>query len=102
MAELLTMKKRPNTEMTTKLNTVFMLMAEFGTAAIPLDVVAERYLGIGKTVASTRAARSELPFPAFRADSQKAPWLVSVSDLAAWLDREMDKAADDWKKRNVA
>ncbi len=85
------------------MNTTFLLMAEFGTADVPLESVAQKYLGLDAKVAKMRAARGELPFPAYRASgSQKSPWLVRITDLAAWLDEARSRAADDWKKRHAA
>jgi hypothetical protein len=84
------------------MNTTFLLMAEFGQTDIPLDLVAARYLGLDSKAARWKAAKSELPFPAFRAGSQKSPWLVRVTDLAGWLDGEHDRAFADWTKRKVA
>jgi hypothetical protein len=83
-------------------NTVFLLMAEFGQTDIPLETVADRYLGMDERVARAKAGRGELPFPAFRAGSQKSPWLVRVTDLADWLDRERARALHDWSARRVA
>lgn len=88
--------------MSKAMNTTFLLLAEFGVTDIPLELVAERYLGLDERTAKMRAARGELPFPSFRAGSQKAPWLVRVTDLAEWLDREREKARSDWAKRQVA
>ena len=82
------------------MNTTFLLMAEFGQTDIPLDIVAHRYLGLSDKQAYAKASRANLPFPAFRAGSQKSPWLVRVTDLAQWLDTERTKAASDWQKRN--
>lgn len=85
------------------MNTAFLMMAEFGTADVPLEQVAQKYLGLDARVAKMRAARGELPFPAYRASSsQKAPWLVHVTDLAAWLVQARERAAADWQKRQVA
>ena len=83
------------------MNTTFLLMAEFGQTDIPLAAIAERYLGLSDTQAATRAARSQLPFPAYRAGTQKAPWLVRVTDLAQYLDQARERAAGDWRNRQV-
>jgi hypothetical protein len=77
-------------------------MAEFGHTDIPLETVAARYLGMDDRVARAKAGRGELPFPAFRAGSQKSPWLVRVTDLAEWLDRERARAISDWNARRSA
>ncbi|WP_252178358.1 pyocin activator PrtN family protein [Endozoicomonas sp. 4G] len=84
------------------MNTTFLLMAEYGTTDIPLETVAEKYLALGARAAGTKAAKGELPFPAYRPGSQKSPWLVRITDLAAWLDAERAKAAADVAKRRVA
>lgn len=79
------------------MNTLFLLMAEFGQADIPLAAVAEKYLGLSAKEAAQRASKQSLPFPVFRGGSQKSPWLVSATELAKWIDREREKAARDWK-----
>jgi len=84
------------------MNTLYILCAEFGTGDIPLEQVAAKYLGIDSKSAKMRAARADLPFPAYRPGSQKSPWLVRASDLAAWLDGERAKAQAEWDKRRVA
>lgn len=79
-------------------NRVFLLMAEHNTVDIPLEVVAPKYLGIHEErVWKRRAAMQDLPFPVFRADSQKAPWMVSVMVLADYLDRREALHTKDWK-----
>lgn len=83
-------------------NTTFLLMAEFGQTDLPLETVAERYLGLDKRQAYAKANRDELPFVAFRAGSQKSPWLVRITDLAAWLDKEHALAEAGWSKRQMA
>jgi len=84
------------------MNTLFLLMAEYGTGDIPLEPVAAKYLGMDAAKAKREAARTALPFPAYRAGSQKSPWVVRVTDLAEWLDRSREQAAAEWRKRNVA
>lgn len=85
------------------MNTLFLLMAEFETAEIPLDALAEKYLGLSPAQAKRRAARQALPFPAHRGSrSQKAPWLVHTQDLANHLDAQREEAAREWKAINQA
>lgn len=84
------------------MNTAFLLLAEHNRAILPLEEVAERYLGLNERVARAKATRGELPFPAFQPGSQKGPWLVNIADLAAWLDTERDRAAAEAGKRRVA
>lgn len=81
------------------MNTAFLLLAQYGKADVPLADIAGDYLGMTQKEASTRATRAALPFPAYRVGSNKSPWLVRVTDLAAYLDAEREKAARDWKER---
>ena len=79
------------------MNTAFLLLAEFNQADIPLESVATKYLGLDKREAYRRAAAAQLPFPAYRAGSQKSPWLVNVNDLAEYLDKARAQARKDWQ-----
>lgn len=69
-------------------STYFGLLAEFGEANIPLEKVAPKYFGLKPEEAKKQAAMNRLPVPAFRVGSQKAPWLVSATDLAELIDRQ--------------
>lgn len=82
------------------MNTAFLLLAEFGAADVPVELVAERYLALDAKTAKARAARGALPFPAYRCGSQKTPWLVRITDLASWLDEQRAKAVSEWNQRN--
>lgn len=84
--------------MTKQVSTLFLLMAEFGMADVPLETVAERYLALGRREAFQRATARKLPFPAYRgSSSQKSPWLVRLTDLAEYLDKQRDEAKKEWK-----
>lgn len=85
------------------MDTRFLLLAEFGQADVPLVVVAEKYLNMSREKALFAANRNELPFPAYRpGKSQKAEYMVRITDLAEWLDRSRAEAVDEWNKRNTA
>lgn len=83
------------------MNTLFLLMAEYGTAQIPL-VRCARMFGMTPEEAAKRAGRAALPIPAYRVGSQKSPWLVDATLLAAFLDERKEQAADDWRRVNSA
>lgn len=84
------------------MNMTFALMAVHNSAVLPLDEIAEPYLGISHKVARLRAARNELPFPTFRlVDSQKAPLMVRVEDLAAVITSAADTARGQWANAQV-
>lgn len=79
------------------MNTFFALLAEYGTAQIPLDRCCGKF-GLSAAEAAKRAGRQALPVPVYRAGTQKAPWLVSAQDLANYLDRCREQAAQDWQR----
>jgi len=80
--------------------TFFGLLAEFGEAEIPLARVSEKYFGLSVPKAKRRACTQQLPIPAYRAGSQKSPWLVSAADLASHIDQQRKLAADLWENMN--
>lgn len=82
-------------------NTVFLLMAEYGTSQIPLDKCCHIF-GMQPAQAKRAASLQKLPVVAFRADSQKAPWLIHASDLAAYLDAQRDEAEALHRRLNAA
>jgi hypothetical protein len=84
------------------MNTTFLLMAEFGSADVPLEVIAEKYLGLGKLKAYDRANFNELPFPTYRAGSTKSTRMVRITELAEYLDNKYAEAKREWSKTNVA
>lgn len=73
---------------------------EFGKADVPLETMAARYLGLSPAIAKRQAASASLPLPAYRAGNQKSPWLVRITGLANWPDRERERGLSDWKNRN--
>jgi hypothetical protein len=86
-----------------KMSTYFALMAEFGTADIPLDLVCAKYFGLNADQAARRAALNRLPIPAFRASrSQKAPWLIAAKVLADHIDAALETASVEWLKSQSA
>ena len=80
--------------------TYFGLLAEFGTAEIPLEKVCEKYFGLSVTKAKRRAGMQQLPIPAYRIGSQKSPWLISAADLARHIDRQRQSATSQWEAMN--
>lgn len=83
------------------MNTFFALLAEYGTAQIPLERCAPLF-GIGAKEAEKRAGLQSLPVPAFRAGSQKSPWLIDASKLASYLDERKAQAEAEWRKMRAA
>lgn len=80
------------------MNTAFALLARFETPTVKLDDICEEFFGLGRDKAYQRAALNELPVPTFRAiDSQKAPRLVHLEDLARFLDAQRAAARKEWQ-----
>ncbi|PIF37756.1 pyocin activator protein PrtN [Delftia sp. 60] len=79
------------------MNTFFALMAEYGTAHIPVEKCANLF-GMSPKKACELAGRQALPVPAFRIGSQKSPWLIDAQKLSDYLDRAKNKAQNDWDK----
>ena len=80
--------------------TYFGLLAEFGESEIPLDRVSEKYFGLSVPKAKRRACLQQLPIPAYRAGSQKSPWLISAADLAKHIDQQRQIASKQWANMN--
>ena len=69
------------------IDTAQSLKEQFGTIHPYLTTVTSIYLNMDEAVAKNNAAKGLIPFPIFKAsDSNKAPWLVDVRDLAEYLD----------------
>ncbi|MFS1525668.1 pyocin activator PrtN family protein [Microbulbifer sp. 2304DJ12-6] len=82
------------------MNTVFLLMAEFGSVDIPLKKCCEKYFGMLPRKAMERARLHQLPVPAYRGGSQKSEWLISANDLAQHIDGCRKQAMNDWQRLN--
>lgn len=78
-------------------NTAYGLHARFGKSEIPLSDICEEYFGINIKTAQQKARTYELPLPVFRMDeSQRAPYLVKVDDLAEFIDKKHELAREEW------
>lgn len=80
--------------------TYFGLLAEFGESEIPLERVCGKYFGLSVGKAKRRACLQQLPIPAYRAGSQKSPWLISAIDLAKHIDQQRRIAERQWANMN--
>ena len=84
------------------MNTAFALLARFESPTVRLEEICEEYFGMARDKAYQKASLNELPVPTFRAsDSQKAPRLVHVDDLAHYLDSQRTKAREEWERSNT-
>ena len=80
------------------MTTLFMLMAQFNSTAVAVNQCAHLF-GLSEREAMNRASANKLPIPTFRMrESQKAPLLVHLADLASYMDRQRLLASDAWQK----
>lgn len=71
-------------------------MAQLGKAVVHLEDISNEFFGLSATTAKNYAKAGRLPVPAYRTcNSNKAPWLVNVSDLAQYMDKQRDIAKRD-------
>lgn len=81
--------------------TLFLLMAEFSAAAVPL-AECYHYLGYRTLKTAENAARNhDLPVPCIRTrDSQKSPRLIMLEDLAKFIDQQAEEGRKLFNKIN--
>ena len=79
------------------MKTVFMLLAQYEKPIVKLEDICEEYFSCSRHTAFQKAKAGTLPVPAFRCgDSNKATWLVHITDLAALIDKHRAAAKTDW------
>ncbi|PRP68588.1 pyocin activator protein PrtN [Chromobacterium amazonense] len=84
------------------MNTSFLLLARYESPVVPLEKVCADYLNLSAKKAQEMASLNKLPLPTFRMnDSQKAPRLVHLSDLAEYIDSQRAKAKQEWLRSQV-
>lgn len=82
--------------------TELMLFAVHRAPVVPLEDVCEKYLRIELAQARNEAGRGTLELPTFRLrDSQKAPLMVSLKELATYIDSKSAEAKSQWVKCQV-
>ncbi|MDE1715793.1 pyocin activator PrtN family protein [Chromobacterium amazonense] len=84
------------------MNTSFLLLARYESPVVPLEQICADYLNLSAKKAQEMASLNKLPFPTFRMnDSQKAPRLVHLSDLAEFIDKQRVDAKNAWRRSQV-
>ena len=78
------------------------LLTALKAPVVPLVDICDRWLNINPKTAREAAALNRLPFPTFKmSDSNKAPLLVSVHDLAEHIDARHTAAKASWAQSQV-
>ncbi len=96
-------KSRSNIQEQHSLPTQYMLLGQYGhRSIIPLEEVCLELFGLAYKTAVRKANLNELPVPVVRLNnSQKAPWMVHLSDLANFIDDTCAKARTAWRRSQV-
>ena len=81
--------------------TLFLVLAEYGTAQIPVDRCAHHF-GMTAQEAKAAARRQSLPVPCYRLGSQKSPWVVDAIALAGHISATRIAAEAEWRRINAA
>lgn len=82
------------------MNTLFLLMAQYNTAVVPLDVVCRDYFShLSPQLLWRRYNSGELDMPIVSIDptSAKSAKGVAINDLAEYLDRRAEQARTELK-----
>jgi hypothetical protein len=82
-------------------STYFGLLAEFGTAHVPITELGKKYFGYSELVAKNNAATNKYPFPVFRIGvSNKSTWVADIADVANYIDKVKEKAKKEYLLAN--
>ena len=83
-------------------STFFSLMAEFGSAQIPLEEMCQKYFNLSPAVAKREAAKQTLPIPVLKLrEGQKAQYFIKAEILAEYIDKQSEKAQQEWDSVNT-
>ena len=81
-------------------STYFGLLAEFGTAHVPVVELGAKYFGHSPVIAKRTAMANKYPFPVFRPGNQQSTLMVDIAEFANYLDRVKEKAKAEYKCAN--
>jgi hypothetical protein len=81
--------------------TLFLVLAEYGTAQIPIERCAHQF-GMTPAQARDAAKRQALPVPTYRLGSQKSPWIVDAAALATHIRNKRELAEAEWRRIHAA
>ena len=84
------------------MNTMFLLMAQYEKAVIPLSEIADEFFSFSLKTAVCKHNCGELGLPLIRlGGSQKSPLMVRIQDLADYIDDQAKKAKVDVLKSRI-
>lgn len=79
-------------------HSLLLLTFRYQSPVVPLETVIGDYFDHMQIEEARRKAnKQQLPFPVFRSekDNKKSKWMVNISDLALYLDKESKIAKED-------
>tara|TARA_R110001583_G_scaffold15059_2_gene62437 strand:+ start:7104 stop:7361 length:258 start_codon:yes stop_codon:yes gene_type:complete len=80
------------------MGTHFALLALYNSPYVQLKVISKEFLGITPVTAEAQAKACALPFPTCKLRaSERSPTMVKVEDLAAYIDKQYQAAAQEWQ-----
>lgn len=79
-------------------STYFGLLAEFGTAHVPVVEIGAKYFGLSEKEAKRKASGNDFPFPIFKAGNNKSVWMADIGIFAEYLDAVKEKAKAEYKR----
>ena len=84
---------------TDQFDAAFLLAMKYKSPVVKLEAVIADFLPhLTIETAKKRANKQNLPFPAFKSeDNIKATWLVNITDVAIWLNKQRENSAKDWQ-----
>ncbi|MCG7551967.1 pyocin activator PrtN family protein [Pseudoalteromonas sp. Of11M-6] len=81
------------------MNMTFALLARFNNPVVPLKEVCKEFFGVSPKTAEQQAKAGKLPIPTFKMrESERAPTLVNVTDLAEYIQSQYDNARTEWER----
>jgi len=79
------------------MNTLFALLAKYETSTIALRDISQDFFGLTPRTAEQKAKACTLPVPTFKLrNSERAPTLIKIEDLADYIDLQYKSARLEW------
>lgn len=83
------------------MKTLFLVMAQYETAEIPLEKLCDEHFGMKLPQAVRKAAAHQLPVPFYK-KTGKSGYFCSASDWAEYIDKSSEAARKEWLRMNGA
>lgn len=81
------------------MKTLFLVMAQYETAEIPLEKLCEEHFGMKLPQAVRKAGLHQLPVPFYK-KTGKSGYFCNAADWAEYLDKQAEHARQEWCRMN--